>query len=190
MLFVAYIYIFNIKIMENNFWRVKSMQDFTHEEWEKICLKCGKCCAEKVFNGRSVLFYNRVCNNLDLRTGLCRQYECRLCYECLKVDWEMLCKHPEMLPETCAYRTLKEKGCLPEYHQLITGDADSVKKAKQSVLDWKGLHTNEEIQLVVASVFDKANKENWSSGQFEDAISEALASYHLMVVETYKRNGS
>lgn len=177
-------------IMDNEFWQVKSMEDFTDQEWEQICLRCGKCCAVKTMDASKVYFYNRLCGGFDLESGLCKRYDTRLCDDCLKVDMEVLAKHPELLPETCAYRVLKEKGKLPEYHPLITGDAESVKKANQTVLDWKGVHTIENLELTVASVLDKANKGNWTSEQFEDAVHEAVKPFNLVIVEAYQKNGS
>ena len=68
----------------------------------------------------------------------------------------MLCKKPHLLPEDCAYRMLKEKGCLPEYHPLITGDDESVKKAKQTVLDWEDIHSIADIREATNAVLKKA----------------------------------
>ena len=173
--------------MDKEFWRAKSMADFTQEEWDSICLKCGKCCAYKAIDAnRHVNFYNRVCDGLDMTTGLCKRYENRLCEECLKVDLKMLCKKPHLLPEDCAYRMLKEKGCLPEYHPLITGDDESVKKAKQTVLDWEDIHSIADIREATNAVLKKANEEEWSMEQFEDAVSEAVKKFALRIVKSYK----
>lgn len=173
--------------MGNNFWEVKSMEDFTHDEWEQICLKCGKCCCEKARHGNSILFYNRVCDNLDLKTGLCKQYENRLCDECLKVDWELLCNHPEIFSEKCAYRMLKEHGCLPKYHPLITGDTDSVKKAGQTVLDWENVHTFSQIKDAISKIVDEAGKQMWDAEEYADAVQQGLQTYYLQVMEKHKR---
>ena len=174
--------------MDNEFWKVKSMEDFTQDEWEKICLKCGKCCAVKAsdINGK-VYFYNRVCDGMDMNTGLCKRYENRLCDDCLKVDLLMLCKHPECLPKKCAYRMLREEGNLPEYHPLITGDPDSVKKAKQTVLDWEDIHSIAQIRDATDGILKKADEENWSMEQFEDAVSKAVQKFNLRVVEVFER---
>ena len=49
------------------------------------------------------------------------------------------------LPNTCAYRLLYEGKALPEWHPLVSGDPDSVKKAgiliqdgvhEEDVIDW------------------------------------------------------
>lgn len=173
--------------MDSNFWKVKSMQDFTPEEWEQICLKCGKCCCHKTYYGNSVLFYNRVCDNLDLKTGLCKNYENRLCDDCLEVNWQVLCKNPELLPEECAYRMLKEKGCLPEYHPLITGDSESVKKANQTVLDWEKVHNFAQIKKIVDEVAKETDEKGWSMEKYADTVNERLKNYPLLVTGKYKR---
>lgn len=172
--------------MDNEFWRVKSMEDFTQDEWDSICLKCGKCCAVKASDTRCVHFYNRVCDGLDMNTGLCKRYENRLCEDCLKVDFRLLCKQPYQLPEECAYRMLKEKGYLPEYHPLITGDSESVRKAGQTVLDWEDIHSIADIREATNAVLKKANEEEWSMEQFEDAVSKAIKNFTLHIVKTYK----
>ena len=40
---------------------------------------------------------------------------------------------PEILPKTCAYRLLAEGKSLPEWHPLVSGNADSIHDAKMSV---------------------------------------------------------
>ena len=34
--------------MSNRFWEEKDLADFTEEEWEAICMNCGKCCLIKL----------------------------------------------------------------------------------------------------------------------------------------------
>ena len=47
------------------------------------------------------------------------------------------------LPNTCAYRLLYEGKVLPEWHPLVSGDPDSVKKA--GVLIQDGVHEEDVI---------------------------------------------
>ena len=173
--------------MKNDFWKVKSMKDFTQKEWEQICLKCGKCCVFKWDDGKDILFSNRLCDGFDVASGLCKRYDTRICDDCLKVDFKVLCEKSHLLPEECAYRMLKEKGYLPEYHPLITGYADSVKKAKQTVLDWEGAHSVADLRKATAEVVEKAKSANWSKQEFSDALKEAAKPYSLIVVRRYKK---
>ena len=100
----------------------------TESEWEALCDGCGKCCYRKYIQGRGKrekLYYTRIaCNLLDVETGKCRNY-------------------PERFK--IAYRLLYEGKPLPEWHPLISGDPNSVKKAgiliqdgvhEEDVIDW------------------------------------------------------
>ena len=169
------------------FWEEKTMEHFSPEEWEMICLKCGKCCCVKHEDNENVFFTNRLCESFDLSSGLCKRYDSRLCADCLKVDWSLLCNNAKMLPKSCAYRQLKEEGKLPEYHPLITGDADSVRKAKQSVLDWEDVHTIADIRNATNRVLIEADRKNWTISQYEDAIEDAIRPYPMIIVEKHKK---
>ena len=106
----------------------------TESEWEALCDGCGKCCYRKYIQGRGKrekLYYTRIaCNLLDVETGKCRNYPERFKIEsdCTKLTKKNL---PDFgwLPNTCAYRLLYEGKALPEWHPLVSGDPDSVKKA-------------------------------------------------------------
>jgi uncharacterized protein len=44
------------------------------DPWEARCLRCGRCCYEKIdFEGR-IYYTNRPCDKLDLQTRLCTVY--------------------------------------------------------------------------------------------------------------------
>lgn len=64
-----------------DFYKNKSLFEMSDEEWEALCDGCGKCCYRKFIEGRgknSKLFFTRIaCNFLDLKTGLCSEYENR-----------------------------------------------------------------------------------------------------------------
>ena len=135
---------------ESHFWQKKSLLEMTESEWEALCDGCGKCCYRKYIQGRGKrekLYYTRIaCNLLDVETGKCRNYSERFKIEsdCTKLTQKNL---PDFgwLPNTCAYRLLYEGKALPEWHPLVSGDPDSVKKAgiliqdgvhEEDVIDW------------------------------------------------------
>jgi uncharacterized cysteine cluster protein YcgN (CxxCxxCC family) len=77
----------------------------THEEWEAICNRCGKCCYEKVDLGGGVIHYtDEPCEYLDTKTKLCKVYDRRheLVADCLSLT-EQLARTLHWLPEDCAY---------------------------------------------------------------------------------------
>lgn len=122
-------------MIEKDFWKTKTPEDFSVEEWEAVCMHCGKCCLFKWQKKDRIYFSNLCCNELDIETGLCRCYEQRLNVSgCRKVTPQLLKTQPELLPEGCAYRVLTEQGKLPDCHPLVTGDKDSVRKAGMSVV--------------------------------------------------------
>ena len=133
---------------ESHFWQKKSLLEMTESEWEALCDGCGKCCYRKYIQGRGKrekLYYTRIaCNLLDVETGKCRNYSERFKIEsdCTKLTQKNL---PDFgwLPHTCAYRLLYEGKALPEWHPLVSGDPDSVKKA--GVLIQDGVHEEDVI---------------------------------------------
>ena len=133
---------------ESHFWQTKSLLEMTESEWEALCDGCGKCCYRKYIQGRGKrekLYYTRIaCNLLDVETGKCRNYSERFKIEsdCTKLTQKNL---PDFgwLPNTCAYRLLYEGKALPEWHPLVSGDPDSVKKA--GVLIQDGVHEEDVI---------------------------------------------
>lgn len=171
--------------MDKKFYEVKSMEDFTEAEWESICLQCGKCCVLKSFEDGWVLFSNRVCDGLDMTTGKCSRYESRLCADCVKVDIHLVRDLPELLPETCAYRMLFEGKGLPKYHPLITGDSESVKKAKQRVLDWPNVHSSKDLRNDLMALNERAFKEKWPLDVLDREENNLFKRYPLLFVVRY-----
>lgn len=51
------------------------------EEWEALCTRCGKCCAEKVEIDGTVYLTARYCPHYDGATKLCRVYDNRFTVE-------------------------------------------------------------------------------------------------------------
>ena len=135
----------------SSFWQHKRLQDMTDAEWESLCDGCGKCCLIKLEDedtGR-VHHTNVACHMLDPETGHCRDYPARRrhvpdCVSLRTVDILAL----RWLPSSCAYRRLARGQKLPEWHPLITGDPESVRRAGHSVAGRvvSELHVREEDQ--------------------------------------------
>lgn len=134
--------------MQPQFWQTKSLNSMNEQEWEALCDGCGKCCFRKFISGRGrkeKLYYTRIaCNQLDLTTGKCTNYQQRFRIEtdCTKLTKANLAEF-HWLPDTCAYRLLNEGKPLPAWHPLLTGDPNSV--AKYNHLIQNGIHEKDVI---------------------------------------------
>lgn len=118
------------------FWRRKTLEQMTAEEWESLCDGCGKCCLLKLEDeDDGQIFHTDVaCRLLDLQSCRCRDYRHRrkrvpdcvvlTARNVLALGW---------MPATCAYRLLAEGKDLPDWHPLISGDPESVHRAGISV---------------------------------------------------------
>lgn len=118
------------------FWKTKSLEEMTPEEWESLCDGCGNCCLEKFEDPESgkVHVFPVACEHLDVFTGRCRVYENRILVnsDCLPLTVEAL-EELHWLPETCAYRLLAEGRDLPWWHPLVSGRPSTVHEAGISV---------------------------------------------------------
>lgn len=119
---------------EEPFYKTKPLAELTDQEWESLCDGCGRCCYRPLVTGRGkkrTLHFTRIaCDLLDLKTGRCTDYEHRFEKqpECTHLTPRNVGKC-NWLPETCAYRRLFYKQPLPEWHPLVSGNADSVTAA-------------------------------------------------------------
>jgi len=115
-----------------DFWKTKSLDDMNTEEWEALCDSCGRCCLLKIEDTDSgeTYYTNVVCQYHDNDACCCTQYADRslLVPDCIKVTPEVA-RNEKWLPDTCAYRLLAEGKPLHDWHPLISGDPDSVRKA-------------------------------------------------------------
>lgn len=108
----------------NKFWKTKTPEQYTPEEWESICTHCGRCCLIKLQdeNDDDVFYTNVVCRYHDCQTHLCKEYanRCALVPECLKLTPQNI-GNISWIPETCAYYILSRTGELPAWHPLVSG---------------------------------------------------------------------
>jgi hypothetical protein len=118
------------------FWREKSLQQMTKEEWESLCDGCGRCCLEKLEDMQTgeISYTNVACALLDAETCGCTNYAQRFRFmpDCIALDSKNI-RELKWMPSTCAYRALAEGRDLAPWHPLVSGDKMSVVKAGISV---------------------------------------------------------
>lgn len=119
------------------FWRHKSLTEMLPEEWESLCDGCGRCCLNKVIDDEdnTICTTAVACKLLDTDTGRCKQYKHRRKHvsDCIKFTPKTLHEHLPWLPNSCAYRLCYYGYNLPDWHPLVSGDANNVHEAGFSV---------------------------------------------------------
>jgi uncharacterized cysteine cluster protein YcgN (CxxCxxCC family) len=125
--------------MSERFWEDRPLAALDRGQWEALCDGCGKCCLHKLEDEETGELFatNVACRLLDRATAQCSDYRHRRVYvpDCVRltsgnvdtIDW---------LPSTCAYRLRAEGKPLFDWHYLVCGDRDAVRRAGQSVAGW------------------------------------------------------
>lgn len=125
------------------FWKAKSLNELTREEWESLCDGCGRCCLHKLEDEDSgqIVQTNVICRLSDPETCQCTRYaeRQRLVPDCVVLSIENVSSLPWM-PSTCAYRLVAEGQDLRWWHPLVSGDPGTVYLAGISV---KGMAISE-----------------------------------------------
>ncbi|PLX40304.1 MAG: YcgN family cysteine cluster protein [Hyphomicrobiales bacterium] len=111
------------------FWETKTLEEMTREEWESLCDGCARCCLIQLIDddGGARVTTSVACELLDDTSCRCTNYTRRVigcvtltAAKVRKIDW---------LPDSCAYRLLRDGRALPDWHPLISGDPESVHRA-------------------------------------------------------------
>jgi uncharacterized cysteine cluster protein YcgN (CxxCxxCC family) len=118
------------------FWRRKTLEEMTPEEWESLCDGCGKCCLIKLEDPDTaeLSFTDIACRLLDAHACRCTDYKNRSkrVRGCVRLTAQKL-RGMSWLPSTCAYRLVAEGRDLYWWHPLVSGDPESVHAAGMSV---------------------------------------------------------
>lgn len=118
------------------FWETVPLEAMSDAQWESLCDGCGRCCLQKLEDeDTGEIWYTRIaCRLLDRRSGACGDYVNRFdrVPDCLAVR-PLSAQKLSWLPASCAYRRLADGLPLENWHPLISGDPDSVRRAGISV---------------------------------------------------------
>lgn len=127
---------------EEPFWKTKTLEEMTEEEWESLCSGCGQCCLNKIIDEDTGELLNTLimCQYFDNDSCRCTCYEDRteLVPNCVKLT-PARAREFNFLSPTCAYRIIREGNDLPKWHHLVSGISESVHKAGISV-QGKGIY--------------------------------------------------
>jgi len=118
------------------FWRTKTLEEMSPQEWESLCDGCARCCLVKLEDEDTgeIHFTDIGCRLLDAKTCRCVDYRRRVARvpDCVRLTPEAA-RTLSWLPTTCAYRRLANGLDLPSWHPLVSGSATSVHEAGVSV---------------------------------------------------------
>jgi uncharacterized cysteine cluster protein YcgN (CxxCxxCC family) len=121
--------------MRERFWELP-LAALDRAEWEALCDGCGRCCLHKLEDEDTgeIAHTNVACKLLDCETARCRDYRHRKAFvpDCLRLTLKLVGTVP-WLPETCAYRRRAEDKPLPEWHPLLTGGPEAMRRAGKCV---------------------------------------------------------
>ena len=120
------------------FWEKVPLGAMTAPEWEALCDGCGKCCMLKMEDEDepgAIAYTNIACRLFDETTCRCTSYALRstLVPTCIALSPEAILEARDWMPSTCAYRLLSEGRPLPDWHPLVSGDANAVHETGNSM---------------------------------------------------------
>lgn len=114
------------------YWKTKTLEEMSDQEWEALCDGCGLCCLNKLEDWETgdVVFTSVACTLLDGTSCRCKDYENRKATvpDCISLTVEMV-DTIHWLPPTCAYRLIRDGEDLYWWHYLVSGDRETVHQA-------------------------------------------------------------
>jgi uncharacterized cysteine cluster protein YcgN (CxxCxxCC family) len=122
--------------MTEPFWKTKTLEEMTPDEWEAVCDGCAKCCLVKLEDEETGdIAYTRLhCRLLDGQTCRCSNYAERKTHvpDCIRLTPKALTEI-KWMPDTCAYKLLQKGQPLPPWHHLVCGDRHAIHESGHSV---------------------------------------------------------
>ncbi len=120
------------------FWKRIPLEAMTKRQWESLCDGCGRCCLVKLEDEDTgeIETTDVACRLLDLGTCRCSDYHHRKrrVPDCVKLTPGNI-EELAWMPGTCAYRLIAEGKELFDWHPLVSGDPDSVRRVGISLHD-------------------------------------------------------
>jgi uncharacterized protein len=121
---------------EGFFWKTKTLDEMSRDEWESLCDGCARCCLEKLEDEDTgqIYFTHVSCKLLDAGLCACKDYANRSdkVPDCVRLTPENV-RTLNWLPPSCGYRLVAEGRDLYWWHPLISGDPNTVHEAGVSV---------------------------------------------------------
>lgn len=121
--------------LRDRFWELP-LDQLDRAEWEALCDGCGKCCLHKIEDEDTghIDGTNVACKLLDIKTAQCSDYRNRKAFvpDCMRLTLKIV-EDVAWLPASCAYRLRADGKPLKDWHYLIAGDREAVKRAGISV---------------------------------------------------------
>lgn len=121
---------------EAPYWKTKTLDQMSRDEWEALCDGCARCCLIKLEDDdtEDIHLTRLACRLLDVKSCRCSKYSKRfsLMADCIEITPETTATI-KWLPVSCAYRRLAEGRDLAWWHPLVSGDPNTVHQAGISV---------------------------------------------------------
>lgn len=118
------------------FWKQKTLEAMSLQEWESLCDGCGKCCLAKMEDEDTGEIYwtSVACRLFDAGTCQCSNYPQRKKYvpDCVQLTPKKV-REIRWLPSTCAYKLVADGEDLPDWHHLVSGSRETVHEAGVSM---------------------------------------------------------
>ncbi len=141
----------------DKWWETTPLDQMTPEQWESLCDGCGKCCMVKIWHNNVAKLTKVGCELLDIKTAQCKDYTNRKhkVVNCVKVTIDTI-DTPGLLPDTCAYKLIKNKKQLYDWHHLMCGDRKEVLNCNHSIVGYAETTINDISAIKIQDYLLKA----------------------------------